>query len=294
MITQIINQNISDESGGKENRALNEKLKTQRGILTLLIVFLSAAAILTFPYAFNLTWALPGAESDRTLTYTSGKLTWDSDADIDEEGAVILPVFKSAYENAKSKDGKNIVAPGTSNETGIRLLTASNNEIRYTAVLYRLDDTEIPIVSGLAGGEEAEAEVLPENVTQDMVEACISGTISKNSVKTLDISWEWAWSDTESDNIFDTSLGVKENPDEVEYGLYVVVQDDSIPDEDDSDADSDDKKDDSNNDNTNGKTISPTTGDTSNMLLWFIIAACALAVVIVVFIISSKRKKEDK
>lgn len=273
---------------------MNITARKQRGILALLIVFLSAAAILTFPYAFNLTWALPGAESDRTLTYTPGKLTWDSDADIDEEGAVILPVFKSAYENAASKDGRNIVAPGTSNTTGIRLLNSSNNEIRYTAVLYRLDDTKVPIVSDLSGGEESEADVLPENVTEDMVEACISGTVSKNSVKTLDISWEWAWSDTETDNVFDTSLGIKENPDEVEYGFYLVVQDDSIPDDDSDDQSDDDKNDDSNRDNTNGKTISPTTGDTSNMLLWFIIAACALAVVIVVLIISSRRKKENK
>ena len=71
-------------------------MKIRREILTVLIVVLFAAALITFPYAFNLTWAMPGADMDRTLTYRTGSLTWDSDAEIDANGVIRLSMFRSS------------------------------------------------------------------------------------------------------------------------------------------------------------------------------------------------------
>lgn len=62
---------------------MEHRTKAHSGVLATVIAVLAIAVLITFPYAFNLTWSLPGAESDRTLTYSTGKLTWDSAADID-------------------------------------------------------------------------------------------------------------------------------------------------------------------------------------------------------------------
>jgi len=252
---------------------LEQKIRNRRGILAMLIVVLTAAALLTFPYAFNVTWSLPGAEADRTLTYRRGKLTWDTAADIDENGVIQLSMFRSQYENVNAEDGGKVLAPGTEKTTGIRLLNTVNGPIRYTAVLYRLDDTDVPISANLTGEDGPVTKyALPKGVTEDQVVEAIGGTVSRTSVKTMDIDWHWDYSVDEPTDEHDTGLGNKSALDQVHYGLYVVVEDYN---------------------NYDGP-IPPKTGDNSNMLLWFILAVLSLIAVIYLAIGDRRREKAQK
>lgn len=205
---------------------MEQELRSRRGVLTTLIVLLFAAALITFPYAFNLTWSSPAA--DRTLTYTVGSLTWDSAAQkIDKNGVIQLSMFDSGYDNVKSADGGKVVAPGTGKTTRILLKNTVSGSIRYTAVLYRLDDnTDVPITAGLTG-LAVKDYYLPKGVAKEQVVSAVGGTVNGGSVKTLDISWNWQFSKGAEGDAHDTMLGNKSPADEVEYGLYIVVEDDN-------------------------------------------------------------------
>lgn len=205
---------------------MEQELRSRRGVLTTLIVLLFAAALITFPYAFNLTWSSPAA--DRTLTYTVGSLTWDSAAKIDKNGVIQLSMFDSGYDNVKSADGVNVVAPGTGKTTQILLRNTVSGSIRYTAVLYRLDKTDVPIAAGLTGPDPAVTHYyLPKGVAKEQVVSAVGGTVNGGSVKTLDISWNWEFFEDDKGDERDTMLGNKSPADEVKYGLYIVVEDDN-------------------------------------------------------------------
>ena len=245
------------------------KANRRKGILAMLIAVLFVAALITFPYTFNLTWALPSTDSDRTLTFAAGKLTWDTDAQIDENGVIKLGMFKSEYENVKSNDGENIVAPGTENSTSIRLLNSSPNEISYTAYLYRIDKTGVPIDASLTCGVEAKDYAVPSNIDANSLVSVRSGSVGKSSVSVLNVDWEWGYSKSTDGDTSDTALGIKNSSDEVEYGLYVVVTD-------------------------NGSVIAPNTGDNSDMMLWCTILVVSVCVVSYFAVIGRCKKKTGK
>ncbi len=244
--------------------------KTRRGILAVLTAVLLAAAICTFPYAFGETWSLPGAEADRTLTYTTGKLTWDSAADIDANGEIILSMFKSAYTNVESADGSKVVAPGTDNTTCIRLRNKAGSSISYTAVLYRLDETEVPIVADLSGAAAVKTYSLPKNVSEDQVVKAIGGTVKRNSVQLLDIDWLWQYFVDDEGDELDTHLGNAETPEQVRYGLYIVVTD-----------------------NSTGQAVNPKTGDSSHIVLWSVLTLVSLCAV-VYLLASGERSRKSR
>lgn len=235
---------------------MGHRAKAHSGVLATAIAVLTIAVLITFPYAFNLTWSLPGTDSDRMLTYSTGKLTWDSAADIDENGVIQLSMFRSDYDRVSAGNSDNIIAPGTEKSTQIRLLNAAGGSVRYTAVLYRMDETDVPIQAGLSGTDTAVTGfALPAGVTQDQVVGVVSGALSSSTVKTVDVNWKWDYSVDDPADDHDTQLGNRAASDAVKYGLYVVVED------------------------GNGL-VPPQTGDNSLMMLWFIVFAASLCLMI--------------
>lgn len=220
-----------------------------RGALAVLLL----AVVLTFPYALNPTWSLPGEEAERTLTYTTGKLTWDSSAAIDKDGAIRLSMFRPEYTNVASGDGGNVVAPGTDNHTKIRLRNAGGNPISYKAVLYRLDETQVPLAARLTGAEPTVSYGLPAGVENDQVIQAVGGELKGSSVKVLDIDWLWDFEGGPEEDRADTALGNKELLDQVKYGLYIVVTD-----------------------NYTGTSMSPKTGDDAPVVLCLILCAASM------------------
>ena len=252
---------------------MEQKAKARSGILAVLVAVLAIAVLITFPYAFNLTWSLPGADSDRTLTYSTGKLTWDSAADIDSNGVIRLSMFRSDYGNVAAENGENVIAPGTEKTTRVRLLNTAGGSIRYTAVLYRLDETDVPVQAGLAGTDLAVTNyTLPNGVTKDQVVGAVGGALSGTSVKTVDVDWKWDYSIDDPADGHDTQLGNHSPSDAVQYGLYVVVEDENSKD---------------------GGFVLPQTGDNSHLMLWFIVLVAALCLMIILTVWDRRNARRD-
>ena len=252
---------------------MEQKAKARGGVLAILVAVLAIAVLITFPYAFNLTWSLPGADSDRTLTYSTGKLTWDSAADIDANGVIQLSMFRSDYGSVAAENGENVIAPGTEKTTRVRLLNTASGSVRYSAVLYRLDETDVPVQAGLNGADAAITSYpLPNGVTKDQVVGAVGGTLGGSSVKTVDVDWKWDYSIDNSTDSHDTQLGNHTPSDAVKYGLYVVVEDENSKD---------------------GGFVLPQTGDNSHLMLWFIVLVAALCLMIAIAVWDRRNARRD-
>ena len=220
--------------------------KKYRWIPPVLITILLAAA-LTFPYALAMTWSIGDADTDHTLTYVSGRLRWDAASEVGKNGELHLSMFRPDYDGISAHNDENVVAPGTEGQTHIRIQNKGDDSISYTAVLYRLDESDIPITASLTGGTPTQTHVLPSGVTAEQV-GSVTGTVSGKSSKLLEIDWQWHYSVDELSDDRDTMLGTQSEGDEVEYGMYIVVTDNHTESE-----------------------YVPKTGDDSNIMLW-----CAL------------------
>ena len=249
---------------------MEQKLNARRGILAVLAVVLLAAAVLTFPYAFGLTWSLPGSDTDRTLTYTVGSLTWDSAADIDENGVIVLSVFRPEYASVSAQNGDKVVAPGTEKSTGIRLLNSSAGSVSYTAALYRLDAETVPVTAALSGADTVGSYALPNGVSAEQVVGAVGGTLGAGGSDTLSVDWLWQFTVDDETDRSDTELGNDADPDEVEYGVYIVVTDTNT-----------------------GDSSTPRTGDSSHTAVWFIMAVVSLCAVIF-FLFWGERSKKTR
>lgn len=232
---------------------MEQKFKTRREILAVITAILFAATLVTFPYALNLTWAMPGSDSDRTLTYITGSLTWDSGEDIDGNGSIKLGMFNWYYDNVEAENWDNVVAPGTAKNTCIRLLNASPNDVNYYAVLYRddIDINRVPVTASLygAGAYNVKQYPLPSDVSEDEVVDVIKGDVGSNSVTTVEIDWDWVFHTDNAGDEYDTMLGNKEHLDSARFGLYIVVEDNTISGVDDNPSKDDETKKDDNKDN---------------------------------------------
>lgn len=203
-------------------RQLNKKERMLWGS----IIFLFALAVLTFPFAFSPTWSLPRANTDRTLTYTTGKLTWDTDAEINDDGTIRLNIFENQFVNVMSADGSKIIAPGTNNSSGVRLLNTTGSDIDYLAVLYRMDNTGANITASVTGGSDTDEYVLPDGVSSNQVASAQTATLPANNATVIGVDWDWIYDyETKTDSM-DTYVG-NVSTDKIEYGLYVVVSEDS-------------------------------------------------------------------
>lgn len=86
--------------------------------------------------------AAGAAEPAHVLSYTTGRLTWDSATGIDENGAAVLSLFADAYQNVLSENGERVVAPGTDGSCTVRLENRMGYAISYIAVAYRIKEAE--------------------------------------------------------------------------------------------------------------------------------------------------------
>ena len=275
-----------------------QQTRPKKGILTLLIAVLLCACAITFVFALNPTYALPGASTDRTLTYSTNSLTWDSSANIDKDGVAELSLFKSSYSNAKSENGDKIIAPGTENTQSIRLHNTAANQIEYTAVLYRIDSTDVKIEAALSSdkAKDATSYTLPSGVDKQKVVSAITGTTSANAVDVIDVDWKWLYEG--GNDSTDTALGNADELDNVSYGLYIVVTDpgqDVDPDTNDSsNANNAKSSSGSATGSTTGKQVLPTTGDNIPLAAVIVLVIVALVVVIALAVISKRRKSLNK
>ncbi len=204
--------------------------KQRRWLLpTVLILFM--LEVVAFPFAVGFTWAGRSEVPERILTYTQGKLTWDSTAGVDENGAAELPLFEAVYQNVDADNGEAVVAPGTEGSSIVRLKNSVDRVIKYTAVLYRVRSTDLLPVDASLSGEgftETNSYELPQGVKAEDVIRAVSGTVDGGKIRDFDIDWNWRFYDSDEQDVIDTWLGDKAaggDADDVIVGLYIVVED---------------------------------------------------------------------
>lgn len=194
------------------------------------LVILLALVLLTMPLMLGVTYSGRSESPDHVLTYTEGKLTWDSATGITETGVALLNLFEAAYSGVASEDGVNVVAPGTEGFHIIRLKNDVAGSIRYKAVLYRIrTDEALSVQTALSGENMTDITdyPLPEGVTQADVIRAAEGTVAGGQIQDFDISWLWSYYDDAQQDAIDTMLGndAVDAADAVTVGLYIVVED---------------------------------------------------------------------
>lgn len=154
-----------------------------------------AAALLAAPAI-----AAGAAEPAHVLSYTTGRLTWDSATGIDENGAAVLSLFADAYQNVLSENGERVVAPGTDGSCTVRLENRMGYAISYIAVAYRIKEAEtLPVEPEFSceGAEDTGSYPLPEGVEDAQVIRAVRGELSGG--QSADFRLDWLWEYYESD-----------------------------------------------------------------------------------------------
>ncbi len=211
--------------------------KLRRWLLPgVLVLFLLEVFLL--PFALGLTYSGRSESPHHILTYTTGKLTWDSATGIDENGSALLSLFSESYQNVQSDNGDSVVAPGTENTCIVRLKNNVDRTIRYIAVMYRVKEEETLPVEPILADNEAFTDVgtascpLPDGVERNQVVRAVTGTVAGDQIQDFDLSWYWTFYENDARDTVDTALGDKAaffTADEVTAGLYIVVEEDNDP-----------------------------------------------------------------
>lgn len=144
--------------------------------------------------------AAGAAEPAHVLSYTTGRLTWDSATGIDENGAAVLSLFADAYQNVLSENGERVVAPGTDGSCTVRLENRMGYAISYIAVAYRIKEAEtLPVEPEFSceGAEDTGSYPLPEGVEDAQVIRAVRGELSGG--QSADFRLDWLWEYYESD-----------------------------------------------------------------------------------------------
>ena len=207
----------------------------------VLILFILQAV--TFPFALGQSWAGRSETPDHLLTFNMrGRLVWDSETVVDDNGVAQLNLFDSKYGDpvtVGSADGSKLVAPGTGKQTMIRLYNRFVKPIFFKVVLYQYqenvpedinmrDKLQTRLLDAIDGRGFADdtKPVLPEGVTEDQVIRAVTGKMSAHNYQDFDISWLWDF-EAEGKDGEDTLLGslAAEGKDpNVTLGVYIVVQ----------------------------------------------------------------------
>lgn len=153
--------------------------------LVLPAVTVALAAALVSPLAAGA--AASGAE----VAYLgAGEIAWTGVASVgDDGGSAELSTFSPSYENVKSADGSNVVAPGTKGELPVKVTNASTKVVSYAATAsIELSDPALPVVAGDAP-------------------TTLSGTLKPGDSVEINLPWSWQFSSDADADVIDTAFG---------------------------------------------------------------------------------------
>ena len=92
---------------------------------TTLILFI--LSVITLSLMAVVTYAWRNEDPTHLLTFENEKLTWDENTEVGENGVAHLSFFNTYYQNVNSENGDNVFAPGTEQDTLIRLKNNSDD-----------------------------------------------------------------------------------------------------------------------------------------------------------------------
>lgn len=233
------------------------------------VLILFILEVLTMPLVLGITYAGRSESPEHVLSYTQGRLRWDKDTVVNDEGVAELNLFDAVYPAVEAVDGVNVVAPGTEGYSFVRLHNEVNGPVNYIAVLYRIRTSDaLPVEAQLIGSgfTDTEEYFLPDGIDQSQVLRAVSGTVKGKEIQDFDIAWLWNYEVSAQQDQADTKLGDKSSADEVVLGLYIVVEDNNV------------------------YTV-PKTGDESHIAMYFALMAISLLVLILLLRDLRKEKK---
>lgn len=204
-----------------------------RKILFPTAVVLFILEVLTLPLVLGLTYASKSESPEHILTFSEQKLFWDVNTEVDAKGTAKLSLFEDHYANVQTKDGANVIAPGTQGSSIVRLKNDDENSIRYTAVVYAVRSVQtLPVAVQLSGEHESAAAeyTLPEGISKSAVISAVTGTVGSGRVQDFGIDWTWNYEDNAQQDATDTAFGDRaayEIPDDIIVGIYITVEDDN-------------------------------------------------------------------
>ena len=220
---------------------MDRQVKRKNRLFSLAFTLLMLT-VFSLPAAIAFTYAGRSESASHVLTYTTGKLTWDSATSIMQNGAASLNLFSEAYANVQSENEDRVVAPGTQKQSIVRLKNSANNPIQYVAVMYRIkEEATLPVAPELSssGFTQTSNYPLPDGVQANQVVRAVTGTVNAGQIQDFDIAWHWNYDDGAQRDQMDTELGNKAafaQADDVTAGLYIVVTEEQ-PSVDPSDPD---------------------------------------------------------
>lgn len=207
--------------------------KLQKWLLpTVLSLFILQVILL--PVVLGVTYATRSQRPEHILTYTTGKLKWDSNTAVTANGSGEINFFETLYQNVNTENAEKILAPGTEKGGVIRLKNDSGRSIRYTAVAYSVKSSELLAAEAELAGEgftDTDEYTLPEGIERGAVIRAVEGTLDAAKMQDFDIDWRWKFEDVddmEARDTIDTYLGDKSADgyaDDVTIGFYLVVHD---------------------------------------------------------------------
>ncbi len=248
-----------------------QKNKSRTGWILPAVIILFICQAITLPFTYYFTYANRNESPDHILTLEGTDLTWSSSENILPDGSAEFRLFSDEYQNVKSDNGEKVIAPGTENDSIVRLRNANAESATYIATLYVIQSSELPVTAELVcrDGELTDRHVLPENAADAKVIASYTGVINGEEIVDFKTEWKWIFHESDEQDRADTELGDKAadgKADDILLGLYIVVEgEDHI--------------------------IPPHTGD-SGMLLQII--ALAVTGLILIFILLGRRRKKEE
>ncbi|MBE5762330.1 MAG: sortase B protein-sorting domain-containing protein [Clostridiales bacterium] len=178
------------------------------------------------------------------LRYRPISLEWDSAEKVNEEGVAELDLFDAEYENVKSEDGRNVIAPGTEGTSTIRLENQAEGGIVYHVFMYMMKtDPELPVKARLDFENMVQLDErlhmpynLPKGVKKEDIIDMKGMYLDGKESADINVKWNWDYFESDEQDEKDTQFGTKAaqlEPDEVVVGVYIVVYDDNEYPEDD-------------------------------------------------------------
>ena len=208
-------------------RLVPRKLNICRWLLPL-VVALVVVEIACFPIVLEKIYASKFVSPDRTLAYVGGNIESGDGFQYNGAGKVELNLFSTEYgDTVLSGDKDKVVAPGTGGSDTVQLQNRVTGEVTYTAVFYLTTTAEsIPLDVSVKGAlTDTQEYPIPEGIEGTQVFRAVSGTLAGGEILNFDIEWEWAFDRGEEGDTEDTTLGTKEDLDDVSIGVAITIED---------------------------------------------------------------------
>lgn len=252
-------------SFGKESTVTKQDKLRENLFFFLFILFL--IQVLLLPVFIGVTYASKSQKPEHILTYGGGRLTWDENTAVGEDGAAELDLFQPAYENAQG-DGDAIIAPGTGKESIIRLHNTEKRSVEYTATLSLVNEDNIPIDVSMTGKGFEDTNVPPKG--KEKTVRAVHGTLPAGQMQEFDISWLWSYEGDDEKDTFFGSLSALGEEKTVKLRFTVTVSD-------------------------NGEEYAPDhpeTGDNTPLILYIVLMVISGSVLI--YLAIGKKRRDDK